>query len=96
MSKIRKQANYWKRFSLSLPGRIDVAKTFLYSQINYLGCILPFKKHEIRAFSELIENFVLGKLRIAKSRIYQNSLKFHLDLNHKFMDQINFTMYLVS
>jgi len=32
VSKIRTQANYWKRFNLSLPGRITVAKTFLYSQ----------------------------------------------------------------
>ncbi len=34
---IRKQVNHWARFNLSLPGRISIAKTMLYSQINYLG-----------------------------------------------------------
>ena len=29
IEKIQKQSNYWKRFNLSLPGRISIAKTFL-------------------------------------------------------------------
>jgi hypothetical protein len=32
-------ANFWSRFKLSLPGRIAIAKTFLVSQLNYLGCV---------------------------------------------------------
>ena len=71
LEKVRAQANYWKRFNLSLPGRINIAKTFLYSQINYLGCFLPLKMGEVAAISREVENFVLGKLRIAKNKIYQ-------------------------
>ena len=80
IEKIRAQSNFWKRFNLSLPGRISIAKTFLYSQINYLGCILPFKLDEIRAISTEIENFVLGKLRIAKNRIYLKKSQGGLEL----------------
>jgi hypothetical protein len=37
-NKLKRQVNYWSRFNLSLPGRITVAKSMMYSQINYLGC----------------------------------------------------------
>jgi len=70
IDKVRKQANFWKRFNLSLPGRICVAKTFLYSQINYLGCFLPLTVEEINTLSKIIEEFVGGNLRIAKNRYY--------------------------
>ena len=40
--KIKKEANWWARFNLSLPGRINVTKSMLYSQLNYLGGFLPF------------------------------------------------------
>jgi hypothetical protein len=39
--KVQSQIRFWGRFDLSLPGRILVSKTFMYSQINYLGCFLP-------------------------------------------------------
>jgi len=80
LEKIRKQSNFWKRYSLSLPGRINVAKTFLYSQINYLGCFLPMSKQEIKTISLEIEKFVCGKLRIAKNRIFQKKCEGGLEL----------------
>jgi hypothetical protein len=36
--KIRNQISYWERFRLSLPGRLTIAKIFMISQLNYLGC----------------------------------------------------------
>ncbi len=35
--KISKQISIWRPFNLSLPGRINIAKTMLYSQINRGG-----------------------------------------------------------
>jgi hypothetical protein len=55
---------------LSLPGRINIAKTMLYSQINYLGCVLPIPEQTALVLENLIENFVTGTLRIAKKRLY--------------------------
>jgi Reverse transcriptase (RNA-dependent DNA polymerase) len=39
--KVQKQINTWSRFNLSLTGRINIAKTMMYSQLNYNGCFLP-------------------------------------------------------
>ena len=80
IEKIRRQTNFWKRFNLSLPGRINVAKTFLYSQINYLGCFLPIGDADKKQMSTLIENFVSGNLRIAKRRLYAKKGDGGLDL----------------
>jgi hypothetical protein len=38
--KILKQISFWSRFRLTLPGRISIAKTFMISLLNYLGCVL--------------------------------------------------------
>jgi hypothetical protein len=35
--KVQKQVNIWARFNLSLSGRINIAKTMMYSQLNYAG-----------------------------------------------------------
>ena len=72
LEKVRNTANFWKKFSLSLPGRINVAKTFLYSQINYLGCFLPFTENLVTDLSSEIGNFVMGNLNIGKGRIFDN------------------------
>jgi len=64
--KVRLQINHWASFNLSLPGRINVNKTMLYRQVNYLGCFLPTNTAILNSISNLIESFVLGKLRVAK------------------------------
>jgi hypothetical protein len=67
--RIRNQIRFWCRFDLSLPGRVSVAKTFLYSQINYLGCFLPINGEKINTFETLIEDYVKGPLNISKERM---------------------------
>jgi hypothetical protein len=67
---IKKEINFWIRFNLSLPGRIAISKSMLYSQLNYLGCFLPLTDIYITEWSNLIENYVLGPLNIAKNRRY--------------------------
>jgi len=49
---------FWSCFNLSLPGRIAIAKSLLYSQINYLGCFIPFTENQLDGFEKIIENFV--------------------------------------
>ena len=68
--KVRKQVRYWTRFCLSLPGRIMIAKTMMYSQLNYLGSFLPFKRAQLTPIEHLIENYVRGNLRISTERIF--------------------------
>jgi hypothetical protein len=68
--KIKSVINHWRPFNLSLPGRICIAKSMLYSQINYLGCFTPIPVISINEFDNLITTFVKGKLNIAKKRFY--------------------------
>ncbi len=68
--KICNQISSWRPFNLSLPGRINIAKSLLYSQINYLGCFLPVPEATINDWDKLITDFVKGKLNIAKKRLY--------------------------
>jgi hypothetical protein len=70
VEKVRKEIRNWSRFNLSLPGRITIAKTTMYSQVNYLGCFLPKDAIFYETVENLIEDFVLGKLNIAKKRRY--------------------------
>ena len=63
--------NFWDRFYLSLPGRINIAKTLLLSQISYLGCIISPDQEQMRTIKNLIERFIVGRLNIAKDRIFR-------------------------
>ncbi len=70
LQKVSNIIRHWSRFNLSLTGRINIAKTMLYSQINYLGCFLPVPDQITNSFEELIENFITGNLQISKKRLY--------------------------
>ena len=69
LNKVNNQKLFWVRFNLSLPGRINIAKSMMYSQINYLGCILPLDIVQLQRLSLLIEDFVRGNLNISKKRM---------------------------
>jgi len=69
-TKIANNISSWTRFNLSLPGRICIAKTMLYSQINYLGCFLQIPQHFLLRMSNMITNFVQGNLNIAQKRLF--------------------------
>jgi hypothetical protein len=67
--KISCQIRFWNRFDLSLPGRISVSKTFMYSQLNYIGCFLPIETERLVAIENSIEHYVRGPLNISKERM---------------------------
>jgi hypothetical protein len=69
--KIIDQAAYWERFRLTLPGRIAIAKTFLVSQLNYVGCFLKPSEQKIAEIQEILDNFVKKNFNIARSRKYE-------------------------
>ena len=68
--KIKKEINFWVRFRLSLPGRINIAKSMLLSQVNYTGSFLPYSKEQVTSFEKLVANFVLGNEKIAYARVF--------------------------
>ncbi len=70
-TKIKNIISSWRPFMLSLPGRINIAKSMLYSQINYLGCFLNIPPNIIVDLETLIVNFVKGRMNIAKKRLFR-------------------------
>jgi hypothetical protein len=70
VDKITSLIANWRPYNLSLPGRINIAKSMLYSQVNYLGCFLSFPSEYLERIDKAITDFVKGKLNVAKKRLY--------------------------
>ncbi len=62
-------ANYWRRFNLSLPGRISIAKTFMYAQIGYVCSILSPTQEQINNYRSIIFSYVNCRAPVAQDRI---------------------------
>jgi hypothetical protein len=70
IAKIQNIIEYWERFHLSLAGRISVCKTFMLSQIGYIGSILSPTNNQCKRLQDLTDKFCLGTMRIAKKKLY--------------------------
>jgi hypothetical protein len=68
--KVTAITRFWSRFWLSLPGRINIAKTLCLSQINYLGCIITPPPDILKKIEDCIFTFVKGKMNISKEKMY--------------------------
>jgi len=70
ITKVTRIANEWRNFGLSLIGRIAISKTFLISQVNYIGSILTPTDNQLLQLQGVIDGFVLGGMPYAKDRLY--------------------------
>jgi exonuclease III len=70
LEKIKNVINFWSRFWLSLPGRINIFKTLCLSQINYIGCIIGPTDEQLNKIVDMLEKFVKGTLSVSKDRLY--------------------------
>ena len=72
IEKIRKIIAFWQRFNLSLLGRIGITKNLLlyFRKSTILGCIITPDMAQFKTLSGMIEKFVVGRLNIAKNRLY--------------------------
>jgi hypothetical protein len=70
IQKILSIREFWERLKLTLPGRIAVAKTFMLSQIGYLGNIITPSSADLKTMQKSIDDFCIGKLKIAQNRKY--------------------------
>jgi hypothetical protein len=70
IEKILSIREFWDRLKLTLPGRIAVAKTFMLSQIGYFGSIITPSIADIRTLQKTIDDFCIGKIKIAQNRKY--------------------------
>jgi hypothetical protein len=70
LAKLRNIADFWSRLNLTLLGRIAVCKTFMLSLIGYIGCFLRPKINQLEAMQKIMDNFSIGKLKVANNRKY--------------------------
>ena len=71
---------FWSRLNLTLPGRIVIAKTFLVSQFNHIGCILSPSELQLDRMQSIIDKFCLGQTPFAKEKLYLPAKKGGLGL----------------
>ena len=70
IEKITGIAGTWRRFNLSLPGRIAISKTFMISQVNYIGSVCTPTGEQLARMQNLVNEFVLNGIPVAKDRLY--------------------------
>jgi hypothetical protein len=68
--KITRIIEFWERFNLTMCGRINICKTFMLSQIGYLGCIITPKNPQIKRMQKIMDDFCTGTTRVAKKKLY--------------------------
>ncbi len=67
---VKKTISYWERYNLTLPGRINVAKSLLVSLINYVGCFIMPEGNTLNSIQKSIDDYVIDKLRESRNRLY--------------------------
>jgi len=70
INKISGLINFWNQYNLTITGRVLVAKTFLLSQVTFLMGLIKLNQETADRIERLIERYVLGKLQVARDRIY--------------------------
>jgi hypothetical protein len=70
VNKVINQVQFWSRLNLSLPGRINICKSMLYSQMNYIGSVLPVPENLIARLEDIIYTYAKGNLNISAKRTF--------------------------
>jgi hypothetical protein len=69
ITSLKKSIDYWERYYLTLPGRINVIKSLLFPLVLYIGCFLMPSTAKTKQMQELLDNFAVGRLNFSKKRI---------------------------
>jgi len=70
MVKIKGMSLIWAKFKLSVVGRINIAKTYLLSQIIFFAPVLPFNETQLQNLRNEIGSFVQGNLKTTINMVY--------------------------
>ena len=69
ITSLKKSIDYWDRYYLTLPGRINVIKSLLFPLVLYLGCFIMPSEEKVKKIQNLLDNFAVGSLNFSKKRI---------------------------
>jgi hypothetical protein len=53
----KKCIDFWKRYNLSMAGRINVIKSLLFSQILYLGLFIMPSQEKLKKLQKMLDDF---------------------------------------
>jgi hypothetical protein len=67
---LKKCVQYWSWYNLTLTGRINVIKSFLFSQILYLGNFFMPSADRLKKIQTVLDEFAVGTMNFAKNRIF--------------------------
>jgi len=70
IGRVRRGADFWKQFHLTLPGRINIIKSILFCQILYLGNFIMPSAEKIKSLQKILDDFAVGTMNFAKKKIY--------------------------
>ena len=85
MVKIRGMSLFWTKFKLSIVGRINIAKTYLLSQIRFFAPVIPFSKTQLQTLRNEIGSFVRGSLKTTINTVYNAIQQFLGKRNSEFL-----------
>jgi hypothetical protein len=60
VTSLKNSVEYWERYYLTLPGRINVIKSLLFPLILYLGCFLMPSQGKLKQMQTTLDNFAIG------------------------------------
>jgi hypothetical protein len=69
LDSVRRSIEFWHRYNLSLPGRINVIKSLLFPLILYLGSIIMPSKRKINDLQKLLDDFAIGTMNYSRARV---------------------------
>ena len=73
LSKIKKILNWWKQRDLTLMGKNQLLKTFIYSKLIYVASLIPVPLWVYEELEKLVSDFFWrGRPKIQKSIMYLN------------------------
>jgi hypothetical protein len=69
LTGLKKSVEFWERYYLSLPGRINIIKSLLLSQVTYIGSILMPSPAKLVSMQMILDNYAVGRMNFAKQKI---------------------------
>jgi hypothetical protein len=69
LSGLKKSVEFWERYYLTLPGRINIIKCLLLSQITYIGSILMPSPAKLSLMQTTLDNYAVKKLNFSKQKV---------------------------
>jgi hypothetical protein len=70
IASLKKSIDYWDRYYLTLPGRINVIKSLLFPLVLYLGCFIMPSTAKLKQMQCLLDEFAIGKLNFSKKKVH--------------------------